>query len=220
MAGLKRIQLSPKRIADEIYSQLLAAIGDGDITPNQRLVQERLAAELDVSRTPVREALLRLEQEGVLERAGKAGFVIRSITADEVRDIYQARQAIEGFSVRLLTERADSAALTAIRRTIEREERNVAQTAKAYFNANRSIHRTFVSLAGNAYLLELFDGIWNRGSSFRMFAAIDDVDLARSLGDHDALADAIATGDADHAAASMRAHIVDGLDLQLAAIQP
>ncbi|MEM9605021.1 MAG: GntR family transcriptional regulator [Pseudomonadota bacterium] len=218
MAGLKRIQLTPRRIADEIYSQLLAAIGDGDIAPNQRLVQERLAAELDVSRTPVREALLRLEQEGVLERAGKAGFVIRSITADEVRDIYQARQAIEGFSVRLLTERADSAALASIRRTIEREERSVGNTAKAYFNANLNIHRTFVSLAGNAYLLELFDGIWNRGSSFRMFAAIDDVDLARSLGDHDALVDAIETGDTDYAAATMRAHIVDGLDLQLAAI--
>jgi len=72
MAGLKRIQLAPKRIADEIYSQLLAAIGNGDIAPSQRLVQERLAAELDVSRTPVREALLRLEQEGVLERAGTA----------------------------------------------------------------------------------------------------------------------------------------------------
>ncbi len=218
MAGLKRIQLAPKRIADEIYSQLLAAIGNGDIAPSQRLVQERLAAELDVSRTPVREALLRLEQEGVLERAGKAGFVIRTITPDEVRDIYQARQAVEGFSVRLLTDRADAAVLTELRRIIAVEEALKTDTAKAYFNANRTIHRAFVEQAGNAYLLELFDGIWNRGSSFRMFAAIDNVELARSLGEHDSLVDAIETGNADYAAAAMRAHIVDGLELQLRAI--
>lgn len=218
MAGLKRIQLAPKRIADEIYNQLLAAIGDGDIAPNQRLVQERLAEELDVSRTPVREALLRLEQEGVLQRADRAGFVIRTITLDEVRDIYQARQAIEGFSARLLSDRGSAEVFEVLRGLIGREENDVARTAKAYFDANRSIHRAFVQHTENPYLLDLFDGIWNRGSSFRMFAAIDNVNLARSLGAHSALVDAIETGDADHAAAAMRAHIADGLDLQLGAI--
>ena len=69
MASLNRISVPPRRIADEVYKELLEAITQGRITPHDRLIQERLASELGVSRTPLREALLRLQQEGMLEPA-------------------------------------------------------------------------------------------------------------------------------------------------------
>ena len=73
----------------------------------------------------------------------------------------------------------------------------------------------YTIMANNRYMLELFDGVWNRGSSFRIFSAIEDIDMAQSLGDHDELIDAIASGNPDQAAAAMRAHISDGLQLQM-----
>ena len=215
MSAFKRIHIAHHRLADEIYRQILDAISSGKIAPQERIVQERLANEMQVSRTPVREALLRLEQEGVLALSGRSGFVIRSISQDEVREIYQVRQAIEGYCARLLCERCDPDCYAQLHTLIAEEENLRDHSAKSYFHANRNIHRGIVMLANNRYMLELFDGVWNRGSSFRIFSAIEDIDLSKSLGEHDSLIDAIASGNPDHAAAAMRAHIVDGLELQL-----
>ena len=88
--ALKSIKIQRRRLADEVYDQLLESITIGDIGPDDRLVQERLAAELDISRTPVREALLRLEQEGVLVTANRGGFKLHRMSEPEVRQLYQA----------------------------------------------------------------------------------------------------------------------------------
>ena len=68
------------RLADDVYDQILSAIVNGRIAPGERLIQEKIATEINVSRTPVREALLRLEQEGILELSGRKGFAIRRIS--------------------------------------------------------------------------------------------------------------------------------------------
>lgn len=72
--ALKGIQPARRRLADEVYEQLMYAIMNREIGPDNRLVQARLAAELSISRTPVREALMRLEQEGVLEVSSRDSF--------------------------------------------------------------------------------------------------------------------------------------------------
>ena len=105
-----------------------------------------------------------------------------------------------------------------LRATIEREENISSPTVQAYFDANRNIHRRFVELVENRYLLEMFDNIWNRGTAFRLFAAIEKVDLANSLGDHMALINAIETGDKGVALEAFIDHIQDGFDLQMEAV--
>jgi len=83
--ALKSIRVDKRRLADEVYDQLLESIVRGELGPDDRLVQEKLAAELDISRTPVREALLRLEQEGVLVSAARGGFKLYRMSESEVR---------------------------------------------------------------------------------------------------------------------------------------
>ncbi|MEJ8570104.1 GntR family transcriptional regulator [Microbaculum marinum] len=214
----RQIQTQRSRLADEVYRQILDAIHKGAIGPEERIVQEKLAREFVISRTPVREALLRLEQEGVLETAGRGGFTIRTTSTAEVRELYQSRTAIEGMSARIVAELEDPARIAAIRRVIEREEAIQSTSATDYFNANRAIHRSIVEQTGNRYLLEMYDNIWNRGVSFHLFAAIEKVDLSKSLGEHMALCDAMEGGDPDKAQAAMIRHIEDGLDLQLEAL--
>lgn len=212
------IEPDRRRLADEVYRQVLDAVLSGALRPGERIVQERVADEINVSRTPVREALLHLEREGILVRAGAWGFTVRDISEREVRDIYQAREAIEGYAARIVAERRDPAALERIRRTIETEESIRGGGVEVYFHANRAIHRCIVEESGNEYLLRSFDGIWNRSFAVRMFASIENVDLSETLGEHQALVVAMREGPPAAAAEAMMAHIRDGLDLQLRGI--
>ena len=207
------------RLADEVYRQVLDAVLAGDLQPGERIVQDRIAEEINVSRTPVREALLHLEREGILARAGTAGFTVRGISESEVRDIYQAREAIEGYAARIIAEQCSAASLRRIERTVEKEESIAAGGVEEYFHANRRIHRSIVKETGNEYLLRSFDAIWNRGFSFRVFAAIEYAELDASPHEHKEL---VASMRADHprdAGEAMIAHIRQGLALQLRALE-
>jgi DNA-binding GntR family transcriptional regulator len=207
------------RLADEVYTQVLDAVHRGAIAPDQRIVQERLAEELKISRTPVREALLRLEQDGILVAAGTGGFIIRSITVDEVKEIYEARAAVEVQAARLLAAARDPKRNTVIRETIRRKEAMKSHGARDYFEANRDIHRCIVEQTRNRYLVDMFDNVWNRGFSFHLFAAIGSRNLAKSLGDHVSLIEAIESGDVERTAAVFQHHITDGLELQTEALR-
>ncbi len=216
--ALKSIKSERKRLADEVYDQLLEAILNNEIGLDDRLVQEKLAAELQISRTPVREALMRLEQDGVLVTSPRGGFVLHRMSEGEVRELYQARAAIEGQAARILAVENNPEKNAELRRVIEAEENISSSSVKAYFDANRNIHRCFVELVDNRYLLEMFDNIWNRATSYQLFAAIENLDLSSSLGDHVGLVEAIETGDKGAALEAFIEHIQDGFDLQIEAL--
>jgi DNA-binding GntR family transcriptional regulator len=219
MTTLNRIELQPRRIADEVYEQLLEAISEGRFAPSDRLVQERLATELGISRTPLREALLRLEQEGVLVRAGRAGFELRHVTEAEVKQIYDARQAIEGHAARLLADHGRPEDFVGIEAQIAAEESREMVSAADYFRSSRRVHREFVVHAGNPFLVEMFDSIWNRGVSFHIFATTMRTEaLAESANEHRTLLEDIRRSPGDQASRLMRRHIAEGLELQLAAM--
>lgn len=204
-----------QRLADRVYRQVLDAIVGGFLPPGGRIIQERLAAEINVSRTPVREALLQLEREGILARSGSGGFKVRSITDKEVSEVYETREAIEGHAARMVAERRDASALDRIAAVVEAEESLSGGGVEAYFHANRRIHRSVLESAGNEMLLRLFDRLWNRGASLHIFAAIDPGDLAATLSGHETLVAAMRTKSPAEAGEAMVMHIRNGLALQL-----
>ena len=213
--ALKSIQPARRRLADEVYDELIDAIMRREIGPEDRLVQEKLAAEMNISRTPVREALMRLEQEGVLQVSSRGSFRLYQLDDGEVKELYQARAAVEGQGARILAARQDKADFAELRDLIAREEDLDDHSARGYFEANRNIHRGFVERAGNRFLLEMFDMIWGKAMVFPLFASIENVDLSKSLGDHMALVDALETGDRGQALEIFTQHIQDGFDLQM-----
>ena len=218
MQGMQRIKINRPRLAEMVYEQIVSGLLSGEIGPDQRLHQEKLAKVLSVSRTPVREALLRLEQEGLLAPCTNGGFEIRQVSPDEVRDNYQTRQAIEGFSAGLIAQNHTADTVADLRSIIEREECKTPKTNAEYYEANRTMHRAFVKATGNMFLLENFDGIWNRGISIQTFKTLDPPRLAKSLQGHMALCDAIDTGNFDVAQKTMHEHIAEGCELQLTAL--
>ena len=209
------IQTNRRRLADEVYDQIVNAIASLEIGPNDRLVQEKLAKQLDISRTPVREALMRLEQEGVLVVSQRGGFRLHRMDDHEVRELYQSRAAVEGQAARILAEKNDPKIISALRKTIKKEEDIKVTTTRAYFEANRNIHRKFIELTDNRYLLDMFDMTWGKAMAFQLFATFENVDITKSLGDHLSLVDAIETGDKTVALEAFIDHINDGFNLQL-----
>jgi DNA-binding GntR family transcriptional regulator len=219
LVALKGIKQNRKRLAEIAYHRIIAAIRDGDIADDDQLVQEKLAEELQISRTPVREALLRLEQDGILVASSRGGFSVRRASPNEVRELYDARAAVEAQALRLLTLQNNSEKIAALRKTIVAEENIGSKKVSDYFEANRTIHRKIVELSDNRFLLELFDNLWNRFVSYNLFAAFERLDLSKSFGDHMRLVRAIETGDPKNAMDAMVDHISRGLDLQFAALE-
>jgi DNA-binding GntR family transcriptional regulator len=166
-----RLDRKRARLADDVYEQILSAILSGEIVPGERLIQETIASQINVSRTPVREAFLRLEREGVLEAAGRGGFQIRDINEKEIQDLYLAREAVEGFAAKLLAGALSQEQAQNIETAVRWEMGLKSIHKEEHFHANRTIHRTIVAQTGNGVLLDMFDSIWNRGISIRSFSA-------------------------------------------------
>lgn len=203
------------RLADKVYEQLFDGIYSGAIDPHERIVQEKLADQMEVSRTPVREAMLRLENEGILQRDGKSGFVIRQIADEEAIHIYNAREAVECHALGMLCQIEDSGQAQRMADLINKIDEQPKNSVIEYFEANRKIHRAFVAETKNPFLLEMFDLIWNRSSAIHLFSKISESELPLSLKDHMTLCDAIETKDSEFAMKVMRAHIRGGLEIQL-----
>jgi len=218
VAKLKKISNTPSRLADQVYGRLLAAMLDGTIGQGDRLIQESLADELAVSRTPVREALLRLEREGVLEQVGRKGFAVKTVDEEMVRSIYQAREAVEGYAAQVVAETADAEALEVLASRIGRL--GPTSNVQSAYEANRLAHRAIVEATGNDYLVELFDDIWGRGIALRIYADLWTAENEHRpvMENHMEVLEALRSGDGDRAAKVMIEHIGTGLDQQLAVL--
>lgn len=209
-AALRPIQRERTSLADVAYRRISEALLTGQIPPGERLVMDQLAEQLHISRTPVRDALLRLQQENLIEPTGKRGFVVRGVTADDAAHLYEARVAIEGFAARRVAE-IGQPAIDHVRRAIAAAQ-GAKTGAREAFDANLSIHRAVVEATGNPALLELFDDVWHRALGLALFADFFTHDTAhRPVNEtHQPLLDAFEDS-ADASYAAMRDHIGAGL---------
>jgi DNA-binding GntR family transcriptional regulator len=215
MSAIQRIDRSHSRLAAEVYERLVEALVQGTVNPGDRLIQDRLAEELDVSRTPVRDALLRLKEEGVVAPSGRRGYVVRSLSDSDLRDLYGARDAVEGHAAALVAALGDHA-LDEIRAALARATARKLRSSRESFEANRSFHRAIVETTDNSYLLSFFDAIWSRAISalaYRDFYVHSPHD--QFVAEHEGLIEELATGDPERARRAMIEHIAWGLERTL-----
>lgn len=210
-----------KTLADRAYEAIIDGLLTRRIGPGDPLIMDELAADLEISRTPVRDALQRLEAEGLLESRGRRGFEVRSIDDNEIRLVYQAREAVEGYAARVMAERAGAGAgvVASMRAAVEEAAGLLDGTLAGSYHANRAIHRAIVDAVGNRYLTASFDSIWGASLAALSYQHFDEVAFERSqLFDlHEPLLDALDSGDGRVAEAAMLDHIADGLTLHLGA---
>lgn len=202
-------------LADAVYETLHRQIVTGHYRPNQRLVETAIAAELGGSRTPVREALLRLTKDGLAVRTSQ-GLTVREFTLVEIREIYEVRAALEGFAARLAASRASDDQL----RDMQLKHERVAHTAHTehidrveLVEANADFHNAVVEAAGNSRL----SGFSTRNLAYffntEIAALSNEHTLHCSIDEHTAIMAALTARDPDAAERCAREHVMSGLRL-------
>lgn len=205
--------VSGETLADAAYRRISEAMLSGALPPGSRLVMDALAARLQISRTPVRDALYRLEREGLIEPAGRRGFLVRTLGPAAVRNLFEAREAVEVFAAQRV---AELGAMSQVAAAIDKaEQMDTAQPADA-FAANLLVHRAVVEATGNPHLVDLFDAVWIRARTVQMYSSYFERELVhlpiRVV--HQGLLDALGTSP-ERAASVMRQHIREGMDAAL-----
>jgi DNA-binding GntR family transcriptional regulator len=189
-------------VCDELRRQVIT----GELPPGTRLVEDRLAASLGVSRNPVREALQTLAGEGFVSILPRRGAVVADITTGQAEELFDVRMALESLAARLAARNADAAALARLRAVLERAR--VATEAGALdvlAACNTEFHQLVVAAGGNDYLTLLVAPMARRVQwVFRASAASR---APHSWTEHEGLLHAICDRDEEYAAVLASAHV-------------
>jgi len=153
MMTVKRSQKQPKNgmsVREKTYEQLKTDIFSGRFLPGERLAEEHLAEELGVSRTPVREALHKLEQDGFIEPLESRGFCIPYDSPEEVADLFDLRTVLEGYTLRVICERVTDEQIKALEEIIDKSEDALRrERLNEVFHWNTQFHDTLHAMVAD-----------------------------------------------------------------------
>ncbi len=208
---------SQPQLADQVYTALLDAIGSGRLAPGMPLVQERLAAELNVSRQPVVQALLLLKTQGFVEAAGRRGLQVARLDPQTARRVYAVRGALDRLAARAAAQTlTDTAANRTARRTAEERLQTPLDAGRqavaegrvpALIEADIAFHQTIYSLSDNPLIAQSAEVHWFHIRRI-MGAVLRDHNQRNTVWrEHQAIADAILAGDVERAGALAEAHV-------------
>lgn len=194
-------------MVDQVHAVLREQILTGALPRGSRLPQETIAAELGVSRTPLREALRRLAGEGLVTLQPNHGATVSGVDFNDMNAAWVARFAIEPFAARLAAERRDAEELERMATAIA-EQRAALHPADA-LDSNREFHLALVAASGNDHLTHFAELLWVTRISFAIYAAqASEADgIEAWAGEHEHILEAITVGDADLAEQLTRTHL-------------
>ncbi|MDR9393449.1 GntR family transcriptional regulator [Roseovarius sp. SYSU LYC5161] len=189
----------------DAYTLILEAIDTGLYKPGDRLVESDLAERFGVSRTPIREALQRLETQSLLTRDGRS-LIVASLDHNQLAELYVVRAELEGLAANLAARHATEEEVRVLRDMVS-EDRKLMNDPQAMARANRRFHKQIHLASHNRFLVQQLDLV------HRSMALMATTSLAAAgrpedaLAEHDAIVSAIEARDAETAGDALRAHI-------------
>ncbi len=189
----------------DAYSMILDAIDTGIYRPGDRLVESELAERLGVSRTPIREALQRLETQSLLVRDGRS-LIVASLDHNQMAELYVVRGELEGLAARLAARNATEEEVRLLRDMVEADNALLEHPA-ALARANRRFHKQIHLASHNRFLVQQLDLVHRSMAlmATTSLAVIGRGEIAQQ--EHDCIVSAIEARDGDAADAALRAHI-------------
>jgi DNA-binding GntR family transcriptional regulator len=204
---MKMTEISrPKSLTDQAYHHLKAAIRSGALEQHYFYPLGEVAAEFGISRTPVREAVLKLAHEGLLEILPQRGFRIREVAPEEAAEVFELRNLLEGRTVEKLARKARADDLRKLRAILARQQRLVNEPRR-FLDVDEEFHLTMLELAGfrraREFIVMLRDVIWLLGIK----ALSAPGRLEGVLSEHSQIVDCIARKDPAAARRAVSAHL-------------
>lgn len=197
---------SAKTTSERAYERLRQAILNGDLPAGERLTEVALAELLDVSRTPVRDALARLTHDGLV-CSGKSGGLEVADPADEILDIYYIRQSLEGCSARLAAMRANEDEIEEIIRLADASQALDASNVTERARLNSAFHLTICQAARAPRLERLINDYRELFTSPHVLRRYSTEETRKAMHDHSLIAMAIKSRDPEMAEIAMRNHL-------------
>lgn len=201
-------------VQKDAYTLILEAIEAGVYQPGNRLVESELAEHLGVSRTPVREALQRLETQSMLRRDGRS-LIVASLDHNQLSELYAVRTELEGLAARLAAHHATDEELRVLRRMVDEDRALVGGDPRQLSQANKRFHRQIHLASHNRFLVQQLDLV------HRSMALMATTSLAAqgrdgvAIDEHESIVAAIEARDGEVAYAALKNHISRAFETRL-----
>lgn len=195
------------------FEHLLQMIESGELRSGRRLRETELAQQLGISRTPVRQALHRLQDMGLAEPGPQRGLIVAHMSYDQLRQLFALREGLEGMATRLAACHASAAEIALLQEMVSEDART--SDPAVLIQSNKRFHRQIVLASHNAYMIEALNNLSVHlgllpGSTY---AGVGRIQTAQA--EHEAIVDAIASRQGARAEAAARKHISSGLTIRL-----
>ena len=203
-------------LAKWVRDALLAQILGGVLVPGQRINEPDVAAQLQVSRVPVREALRELESSGLVVARKNAGVFVRQLEAIEIRDLYQLRGLLDGFCGRAVAHMQlaqREALLVQLQASIcAMQAAALQQQVQTYYAENLRFHWLLVEAVGNRALSETYRGLVQKLHLSRLKNLSQDVGMQASIAEHERIVHTLRQADAQDCETLLASHVSDAYD--------
>ncbi len=193
-------------LTKKAYSIIKAKILSCEYPPDTFLNEGELMAEIGVSRTPIREAMTKLEHENLVRIVPKKGVIVSGISLGEIKDVYQVRELLEPFIIRTWGKNVDQKVLIAYRESLEHYDSELPEETK--FQLDNQLHRVIFDYCENKYFVQLLDTVYDQTNRIRI---ISGKKIRRRLEDtrveHLAIVDRFLENNIEAAALAMSLHL-------------
>jgi DNA-binding GntR family transcriptional regulator len=200
--------------SDLAYTRVRALILAGDLAPGAVLPQAALAQQIGISTTPLREALRRLKQEGLVELDAHRDARVRPLDATEARDLLELRRSLDPLAASLAAQRRTDADLADIRTALDGLDALSRSPSLSQLESHHRFHAAIHRASHNALLVDILDGLWVKTDRYRrhgLEAGRSDEERDARATEHRLLFEAVRDGDADTAADLMQKHVETSL---------
>jgi len=190
----------PDRLSEQIYRILRRKIVYGDLAQGDRLSLSELASEFGTSKTPLREALMRLENDRLIVSKPRSGTYVARITVEDIEEICGIRKAIEWFATYEATTRMPLALKHRLRAEIVAADKAIAENDyEPFFESDFNLHRTITEHSGNSRMIAIRDSLEPYVEWLRVAGATSPVNTAQASARHLSILDAMIAGNAQEA---------------------
>lgn len=195
-------------LRDVVFNTLRKAILTGQLKPGERLMEVHLANRLGVSRTPIREAIRKLELEGLVIMIPRRGAEVARITEKSLKDVLEVRRALDALSIELACDRIAPEALEKLKEACTAfEEATKSKDASVIAKADVALHDIIVEAAGNQRLCQLVNNLSEQMYRYRFVYIKDDSQHQKLIAEHREIYESIAERNKERAAQAARLHI-------------
>ncbi|HET7388354.1 MAG TPA: GntR family transcriptional regulator [Nocardioidaceae bacterium] len=201
-------------LTEEAHRRLRSDIITGRIRPNVHLVANDLAQQLEISRTPIREALQLLASEGLVA-ATRRGFVVREYSNEEIRHIYEVRAALEEMAARLAAERATDAQIEALEKLGAHTKEAAERPREMIVDLNDAFHDSIMIAASNPRMQHINSRNSEQFFNYNIAKLYSHEEASLAIAEHEGMLKAIKMRDSDAAAEAAREHVMNSLEVTL-----